>query len=397
MTSARPGVLMVTGAYMPELSGAGLQCREIVRQLRDAASFMILTTGTDRSLPADDACDGVPVHRVFVDPASAWSKLAAAWRMTRFVVTRRRRFSILHLHGFSQKSIVLVILGVLLRKRIAITLTSVGHDDPISMRTRGRLTYWCYSRARAFFGVSQGFQPLYDASGLPASRFRVIPNGVNLERFHPASADERRALRRALGLPPDATMILFIGFFSREKSPDVLFDAWARLAAGGDASSILVLVGATQSSYYEVDPNLAVEIRQRASEMGLTDRIYFPGVTREIENYHRAADIYVLPSVREGLPCALQEAMACGTACIASRLPGVTDVLIDDGISGLLLPPRDVPALRDALSGLVSHPERARAMGERAHQRIVRDYAMAATARQYLAGYLELETASVRA
>ena len=390
MTPEKPGVLMVTGAYCPEMSGAGLQCRELVRQLRDAVRFTVLTTTTDPSLPANDERDGVPVRRVFVDPTSVWSKLTAGLRMTRVVLTERRRFSILHLHGFSQKSMLLVLLAVLMRKRIAITLTSVGHDDPVSMRTRGRWMYWCYARAHAFFGVSPGFQAPYDASGLPRGRFRVIPNGVDLDRFRPATPVERRRLRDELGLPPDAITILFIGFFSREKSPDVLFEAWARMVSRGETSSILVLVGATESAYYEVDANLAGEIRRTAADLGLAARVHFPGVTRTIEKYHRAADIFVLPSVREGLPCALQEAMACGTACIATRLPGVTDVLLDDGVSGVLLPPRDVGGFQAALTDLISHPARARAMGERARQRIERDYAMAATARQYMSGYLEL-------
>ena len=130
---------MVTGAYHPELSGAGLQCRALVRQLHDDVDYTVLRTSTDASLPANDSRDGVPVYRVHVDPGSAWSKLMAALRMTRVVLGGRRRFSMLHLHGFSQKSILLVLLGLVLGKRIGIKLTSVGHDDPVSMKARGRL------------------------------------------------------------------------------------------------------------------------------------------------------------------------------------------------------------------------------------------------------------------
>src|SRR6202008_1316117 len=151
MTPGQPGGLMVTGAYFPEVSGAGLQCRELVRQLRDSIRFTVLTTTTDPTLPADDERDGVPVRRVFVDPASAWSKLTAGWRMTRVVLRERGRFSILHLHGFSQKSLLLIALGLVPGKRVAIKLTSVGHDDPAAIRARGWLSYWCYSRAHVFF------------------------------------------------------------------------------------------------------------------------------------------------------------------------------------------------------------------------------------------------------
>ena len=390
MTLDRPGVLMVTGAYFPEMSGAGLQCRALVRQLGDMVQFTVLTTTIDPSLPVKDERDGVPVHRVFVDPRSAWSKLTAAWRMTRVLLAERGRFSIVHLHGFSQKSILLVVFALLSGKQIAIKLTSVGHDDPASMRATGWLAYWCYSKARIFFGVSPRLQELYEASGLPRARFRLIPNGVDLQRFHPAADDERRRLRTELGLPADGPLILFGGFFSREKCPDLLFDGWLQLALEGNRSSFLVFIGATRSTYYEVDERLAADLRARVAQYGLESRVLFVEATQEIEKYHRAADIFVLPSVREGLPNALLEAMACGVACVATRLPGVTDSLLADQESGLLVPPRDTAALEKALSTLMAFPDRTRAMGARARQRIERDFSLEHTARQYLAAYQEM-------
>lgn len=381
--------MMVTGAYFPEMSGAGLQCRELVHQLHDDVTFSVLTTVTDPALPLDDEREGVPVFRVPVDPGSLWSKAAAAWRITRILIRERRRFAILHLHGFSQKTILAVALAWLLRKKIAIKLTSIGHDDPTSMRARGWLAYWCYQHADAFFGVSPGFQRIYAQSDLPPSRFHLIPNGVNLERFRPASVDERHALRQALGLSADAWVTLFIGFFSHEKCPDVLFDAWAREAVS-EPTRVLVLVGATRSAYHEVDPDIAATIVRRAADLGLRERVVFVESTYEIERYHRAADVFVLPSTREGLPNALLEAMACGSACVASRLPGVTDTLIDDGRSGMLVEPKDTDALALALTALSAAPDRARALGEHARERIERDFSASAMAARYLTAYREL-------
>lgn len=390
MTSSTPAVLMVTGAYFPELSGAGLQCRELVRQLGDAVSCTILTTTADPLLPTEDERDGVRVHRVFVNPRSVWSKCVAGLRMTRFVIGARRRFSILHLHGFSQKTMLLVVLGILLRKRIGIKLTSVGHDDPAAMRRRGRVAYWCYSRADLLFGVSARFQTLYAASGLPVDRFRLIPNGVDLGRFTPASLTERRALRAELGLPRELTLILFVGFFSREKCPDVLLDAWLRLPPNDQAQSALLFVGATRSDYYEVDASLAEGMRARASQAGRSTHVLFVESTVEIEKYHRAADLFVLPSMREGLPNALLEAMACGLGCIASRLEGVTDGLIADGESGVLVPPGDVAALERAISLLLADPGRVATMGAEARRTVERDFSLTETAAAYLAAYQEM-------
>ena len=121
---------MVTGAYFPELSGAGLQCRALIGKLRDRVDFTVLTTTADATLPVDDVQDGVPVHRVLVNPASTWSKAGASLRIAGAFLRAARRFSIVHFHGFSQKSILLMGLARLKRKRIAVKMTSVGHDDP---------------------------------------------------------------------------------------------------------------------------------------------------------------------------------------------------------------------------------------------------------------------------
>ena len=387
MVKPIPGVLMVTGAYFPETSGAGLQCRELVRQLRRAVRFTILTTTADPAAPVVDTQDGVTVHRVYVDPSDRRSKLVGAARLTMAVFRNRHHFSILHLHGFSQKSILLTCLAFLSRWPIVIKLTSIGHDDPVSMKARGGLLYRCYLRAALYVGVSSRMKVLYERAGLPLSRFRLIPNGVDLDRFLPSDEAERQALRHQLKLPDTGRAVLFVGFFSAEKCPDRLFDAWARLALGHAEVGPLVFVGATRSGYYEVDPRIAERIKCRARDLGLEARVVFVEHTSHIEHYYRAADIFVLPSLREGLPNALLEAMASGVACIASRLDGVTDDLIEDGVSGLLVAPGDVAELETALRVLVDHPERLNEMGRLARQTIESHFTIEQTARKYLDVY----------
>ena len=381
---------MVTGAYYPELSGAGLQCRALVNRLRDRVNFTVLTTTADRSLPIDDVQDGVPVHRVFIDPSSRWSKTAGAVRFTLAFLRNASRFSIVHLHGFSQKSMLLIGLARLKRKRIAIKLTSVGHDDPASMSRRGSLAYRLYSHSDLFFAVSPRFVESYDAAGLPRNRFRLIPNGVDCERFRPPVAGERESLRGELGLPVESRIVLFVGFFSHEKRPDLLFDAWAKIAVSVAPDSVLVFVGATESPYYEVDPRLAERIRRLARAFGLDSRVRFVEQTHEIERFHRAADIFVLPSLREGLPNALLEAMASGTPCIATRLEGVTDTLIEHERNGLLVPPQDASALQAAMVRCFQDRDWALGLGAAARCTVKERYELGESARQYFDAYTKL-------
>src|SRR5262245_66129268 len=115
---ASRGVLMVTGAYFPELSGGGLQCKTIVEALRHDVRFQVLTTSTDPALPLDGDVDGTPVFRVPIEIGRTDSTIAAGVRIATVMVALRDRFDVVHLHGFSRKSIVVVLMARLLGKRI---------------------------------------------------------------------------------------------------------------------------------------------------------------------------------------------------------------------------------------------------------------------------------------
>ncbi len=381
---------MVTGAYYPEVTGAGLQCRALVRALSGRVSFAVLSVTSNLSLPQRDDMDGVPVFRVIVDPARWVSKFAAAIRITALVCRWLRHVDIVHLHGMSQKTLLIVLLAKCFGKRVVIKLTSVGHDDPHTIRHRGRLAFWSYRTADRLIGVSPRFAALSSEAGLPPQQYLEIPNGVDTERFRPGSAEERREIRRQLGLPAQMPLILFVGFFSREKHPDVLFEAWRALTQAGGPEAGLVFLGTTRSRYYEVDAGLAQRLRAEVRQLQVEDRVVFVETTAEIERYLRAAEVFALPSSREGLPNALLEAMASGLACVASRLPGVTDAVIQDGINGWLVPPEDPVALADALRAALEDPVRATAVGARARKTVAEHFALSTTAQRHFDLYLAL-------
>jgi glycosyltransferase involved in cell wall biosynthesis len=131
-------------------------------------------------------------------------------------------------------------------------------------------------------------------------------------------------------------------------------------------------------------------IRRQIAADGLSDRVFFVESTTTIERYFQAANIYVLPSIREGLPLALLEAMASGLACVATRLPGSTDSVIDDGRNGLLVEPDDERAFASAIRALILDLERAARLGSSARETVVERYSIQKTAPAWLAVYREL-------
>lgn len=381
-------VLMVTGAYWPELSGGGLQCRTMIRALGDRVRCRVFTTCTDRSLPAESVVEGTPVARVYVDVARPFTKWRAALATLQFFVAHSGSFGIVHLHGFSQKSILIALLARLFGKRLVITIHTAGSDEPEGVRALGSLAYWCYSHADQFIAISEQIAANYRAAGLPAGRLTIAPNGVDTERFHPASAAERADARRAIGgLPPDLPWVVFVGFFSRDKAPDVLFEAWLQLQATAPGSSALLFVGATQSAYHEVDASIARDIQAEADRRGMAHLIRFAGEMAEVERAYRAADVLVMPSTREAFGMVLIEAMASGLPVIATQIAGVTDTIVDSRDTGVLVPARDAGSLAAALERIVSDRDLRHRMGERGREHAVANFGLEASARRWLTIY----------
>ena len=381
------GILMVTGAYFPELSGGGLQCKATIDALHGALRFTVLTTSTDASLPVVSEVDGTLVYRANVDVTSRWSKAKAAWAFLWSFLKLSGSFDIVHLHGFSQKSTLLVLLAKMLGKSIVLTLHTAGQDEPAGVRARGRLAYWAYSHVDLFMAVSPPLADRLEDAGFSASRVCRGTNGLDMARFPPAESGDRIRLRRTLGLPESGALILFVGFFSLDKGAHVLFEAWRRIANGVGAGSSLVYVGSTRSRYHEIDPALADRIRDAAGREGLANRIVFVEETRVIDQYYRAADVFVFPSRREAFGMALVEAMASGLPCIASRLPGVTDDIVKDGETGLLVEPHDANALAAALARVLTDCAFASRLGRAGRQAVDPRFAIERTAHLTLDAY----------
>ena len=380
---------MVTGAYAPETSGASLQCRNLIRALRDRADFTVLTTSTDPALPWSSIVDDTQVRRVTVDPNSHSSKAFAIERMASSFLELASGIDIVHLHGVSQKSMLVVALAKLLGKTIVIKLTSLGHDDPASIRAKGALTWAAYRQADRFIGVTPRFAEGFDATGLEESRFVFIPNGVDLDRFKPSSVGVRAEFQNQLRIPTGDPVILFVGSFSPEKNPDVLFEAWLSLFERG-VRSTLVLVGATQGPYYEIDAGIADRIKSKVAKRGVGESVVFVEAADNIEHYFRAADVFALPTAREGLPNVLLEAMASGVPPVITRLEGVTDWIVTPGVTGELVAVVDSKDFADAIEGLLASRERREAMGAAARAHVAAHFRLGATAQQTLDLYQEL-------
>ncbi len=189
--------------------------------------------------------------------------------------------------------------------------------------------------------------------GLAEEKVKTIPNGVSLSRFRPArSVDETRSVRQALGLPVDGPIVLYVGLRVDRKGVIELVDAWKRYRAGG-GSGWLVMVGqefrdAESAAFYERWDRCVAELRP-------DDHVELLGPQAQIEEYFRAADLFVLLSELEGTPNVIPEAMASGVPVLTTRFRGFSEDLGRDG-SELVLTERDPDLVCKALTRLLGDP-----------------------------------------
>jgi glycosyltransferase involved in cell wall biosynthesis len=193
---------------------------------------------------------------------------------------------------------------------------------------------------------------------VPAARVSVIHNGVDCERFRPER--NRTYARFMLDAPLEGPIIGAVAGFRPEKGHDVLIDAMRLLGTAAPAATLLLLG----------DGPLRGAVERSVARLGLADRVIFAGGRRDVDRLLPACDLVVLPSREEGVPVSALEAMACGLPVVATRVGGTPEV-VEEGRTGLLVPPCDARAIAAAVLHLLRNPERARSLGKEGRDRVL--------------------------
>ncbi|MBI3774864.1 MAG: TIGR03088 family PEP-CTERM/XrtA system glycosyltransferase [Gammaproteobacteria bacterium] len=220
-------------------------------------------------------------------------------------------------------------------------------------------------------------QWLHTQAGVPEARVAQIYNGVDEQKFHPRAALARAVLPTGFA-PPDAIVVGTIGRLSGEKDQLTLLRAFARARALHPQRELrLVLVG---------DGPLKAEIEREIVIGNLQSDVWLPGARGDIAEILRALDIFILPSLGEGISNTILEAMASGVAVIATRVGGNPELVVENA-TGRLVPAADPESMAQAIVNYVQQPEVLWQHAQAGRARIEREYSMAAMVRQYMAVY----------
>ena len=232
-------------------------------------------------------------------------------------------------------------------------------------RPARRLAVYGIERVAAAWSDAELVQNVEDLErlasfGVPRDRLVLLGNGIDLTRFGPAGRTDgtREAVRAELGVGPDDVVVGLVGRMVAEKGYGEVFAAAASLAHAAPEAR-LVIVGPADPDKGDAIGTAAIEAAVGGGNVDVLGR------RDDVERLYAAMDCYVLASYREGFPRSAMEAAASGLPIVATDIRGCRQV-VDDGVTGLLVPARDPVALAEAIRTLVRDPARRASMGEAA-------------------------------
>ncbi len=227
-------------------------------------------------------------------------------------------------------------------------------------------------------GNSQAVADFYRSAGIPEAKLAVIPSGIGAEE---PPAIDAAAVRRELGTAADAPLLFFAGRLAEQKRVDDLLKA-LDLMQHIEPGVVTWIAG---------DGPLRgrLEDLARSFELLGSGRVRFLGHREDVPRLLAAADVLVLPSLYEGLPNVVLEAMRFRKPVVATAAPGTTEV-VADGVSGLLVPPRSPKELARALRRLVREPELRRQLGEAGRARVEVEFRSATMVDRFATLYEQL-------
>ncbi len=260
----------------------------------------------------------------------------------------------------------LLLVAALLKRRYFITEHSVLANPYRS----GAYVFWAhllfnplmklsFQRAEQVITVSEtNRNVLIETYGMPANKLLVIHNGIDYTAFSTIKG-KNGTLRREFNVREGSTVVVNVGRLTEEKGQRYLIEAFERLSKE-NPSSILILVG---------DGPLRSSLETDVKARQLTHSVSFAGFRDDIPDILQLADIFVLPSVLEGFPFVVLEAMAAGRPVIATDVGGNREAVLD-GVTGTIIEPKNAEQLYTAISSLINSEVKRKNMGAKGAQRV---------------------------
>ena len=342
--------------------GAEVLLLDLVRRRDARMRYSVLCLVRGGPLVEEFERAGVPVvifgRRGAVDPHMLW-------RLVRWL--RREHATVVHTHLFTADS-----YGRLAARLagVAAVFSTVHNSVGPPGRLRKLANRVLARLSDSVIGCGDEIAAALESQGVPAQRILSIPNGIDLQRFQGAQG---AGVREEFGVQAERVVLGMVGRLHVQKGHEVLLECLAGMSETQRRAVACLVIGVGE---------LEQRLRSRVEQLGLEDVVTFTGSRTDVPRLVAALDVFVMPSLWEGLPIALLEAMASGRAVLCSSVGSIPGV-VQHGENGWLVEPGNVQALREAILTLVDDPGLRARLGHRAREQVIARFDVERTAAAY--------------
>jgi len=373
-------VCVVSALYHPDLGGLGRQAQLLSERLRKEGVELFVVArkmAFDGSAKFSTDVEVIRVPSLFpgrhileeISLKNIMISVIFSLGCLGVLIRRRKSYDLVHFHGASIPLFVaLPFLKWMGKKVVAKVAAANLGTEAGSLSGRygllGSLLARLVRRVDAFVAISDEIRIGLLRDGVPAERIYGIPNFIDPDIFRPARPGEKELLKENLGFPAK-TVVLYAGRLVPRKGVAYLLEGWRDIVPVFPDARLLLLGGGL----------LRESLEAAAGRLGIAGTARFCGGVDNVPEYLRAADLFVLPSLQEGLPNALLEAMASGVPVVATRIGGVVDI-VEEGVDALLVAPEDARGLAAAITTVLGDASLRERLSEAAVRKIASAYGL---------------------
>jgi len=368
------GVMMLVNHFPPlPTGGAERQAERLAAYMATQSIPTGVLTRREGGLPALEKRDGYKIYRLSQIGPGKMKTLTFTLSAIMLLLHKRNAYDILHAHLAFSPAVAAAIAGKLIGKRIIVKFGNSAEFGDVQQSYkswRGRLRMAILRRwADIIITLDPQMEAEALADGFARERVLCMDNGIDAIEFNPC--DNKAAAKQKLGLGPNP-LVLYTGRFTLQKALPVLLKSFKQVLSSNPDLKLILLGNGEEKG----------NLMSLAQELGVAELVSFCDPVNDVRPYLDAADIFVLPSLAEGISNSLLEAMSAGLACIATNVGG-NPIALENGNCGLLVAPGKVDEMSAALSKLGSHKDERSRLGNKARQRILDRYDFKVVGRQY--------------
>jgi glycosyltransferase involved in cell wall biosynthesis len=292
-----------------------------------------------------------------------------------------RDCDIIHAH-WTLSGFIGVICKKLWRKKLILTTRESILEDLLRNKFFRPIFLYTYRNCDYIASANENHPGIISGMGIPKEKTGTVLNGVDLERF---KLRDKNKIREELGLPNDKKIILFTGWLIERKGVTYLFEA-AKQVLKNRKDLLFVFVG---------DGDLMNSLRGETKDSGLEKNVLWVGRKEheEVPLWLNSADLFVFPSLSEGRPNSVAEAMMCKLPVITTNIKGIIGELVVDGENGLLVPPKDSKAIEESILSIIDNEDELKRIAEEGKRFIDnKTYNWEGCAKKYLSIYENLRS-----